>query len=735
MALSAKRRRFDRGVGAGPTIPVFEDPIPGFSLYLGSGVDTSCEEQVNDILLLIKKSEELFLQVSKPELEAVDLQHFMHVDFASLIRAAAPEIPDLSRRLLDTPSVTLSALSLALSRAVYCDLPDRGLSKTRTRLRLANIGEITGFRELKSNRVGQFVCIKGTVARVSAIKPVVTHLEFECSQCGGRMLVHLTDGIYKTPNRCLASSACRGTVFSPLRSISDSRTQSIDFQKIRLQEKLLDEKQPDSGRMPRTLECELQADLVGRVAPGDVVTLCGTVKLVVTEDTKFKRNNQTFVAYLDVNSILESSASASDPVYKFPCSVDDGDATASSASENRSASPQTGVSYLKDSLHFASHDLYAIQDIAMQPDLFTLLVHSLCPSIFGHELVKAGLLLALFGGRRRNLDPNGDVAVSMRSDSHVLIVGDPGLGKSQMLSSVVTVAPRGVYVCGNTATASGLTVTMVKDPDTGEFAVEAGALVLSDQGCCCIDEFDKMSEHQALLEAMEQQRVSIAKAGMVRSLPARTSLIAAANPVGGHYNKVKSVSENLRMAPALLSRFDLIFILVDKPDAEMDAFLSKHVLTLHSRSAAASNDREIQSASSLFAQSQALRESMFPLERSLKLGREKKLDVIPPGLLRKYIAYTRQFVHAVLSKPAAKVLQSFYLELRSKYRSLDGTPITNRQLESLIRLSEARARSECREEVTEQDAQEVIDLMKWSLWESYDDGRGGTDFSRSQHGK
>ena len=179
-------------------------------------------------------------------------------------------------------------------------------------------------------------------------------------------------------------------------------------------------------------------------------------------------------------------------------------------------------------------DYPMINQVASVDDPFKLIVNSLCPGIFGHELVKAGLALTLFGGCQKYTDDTNKIAV--RGDIHLLIVGDPGLGKSQMLLAVNQIAPRGVYVSGSYCTASGLTVTLQREKGTGDYAIEAGALVLGDQGVCCLDEFDKMKkEHQSLLESMEQQSVSIAKAGIVCTLPARTSVIAAANPVGGHY--------------------------------------------------------------------------------------------------------------------------------------------------------------------------------------------------------
>lgn len=293
-----------------------------------------------------------------------------------------------------------------------------------------------------------------------------------------------------------------------------------------------------------------------------------------------------------------------------------------------------------------------------------------------------------------------------RANSHVLLVGDPGLGKSQLLRATASVAPRSVYVGGNTATATGLTVSMSKD-SSGGYALEAGALVLADEGVCCIDEFDKMgTDTQALLEAMEQQSISIAKAGIVCNLNARASVVAAANPIGGHYDSAKSVHENLNMKAALLSRFDLVFILLDRPDEERDRLLSSHIMNTH-----ASVPRGWKQAE----KKGHVAGNATLLERLL-LHTQISGNYIPVRTIRKLITYSRRYLHPQLTREAAVELQEHYLELRSSsIFPLNGVSITVRQLESLVRLAQARARIELSNEVTVQHVRDVIQIMACCL--------------------
>ncbi|KAI8840963.1 DNA replication licensing factor MCM8 [Chytriomyces cf. hyalinus JEL632] len=626
------------------------------------------------------------------------------------LRPLSAQFPELEDRLRLQPIETLAALALAFSDALIAEFGD-AVARTKRLVRISSYDQVTPLKDLKANLMGRFISIRGTIVRVSSIKPVVTQISFICSTCSQTQVLEQFDGKYRAPMKCVGGdNSCRGKTFLPDRS-GLSETKTVDWQRIRIQEKLPDD-QKDSGRIPRTVECEMTDELVDLVVPGDVVCVSGVVKVLETQEGKYKQKGASmYYLYISVNSLVKASSSS------------DGD------DEGDDEGGEAG--FTKDGMSFTRKDLYGIRQIheVGGDELFPLLVNSLCPAIFGHEIVKAGLLLALFGGRRRSNQESKEIDI--RSNPHVLVVGDPGLGKSQMLSAVVKAAPRGVYVCGNTTTTSGLTVTLCKDGESGDSALEAGALVLGDRGVCCIDEFDKLTEHQALLEAMEQQSISIAKAGMVCTLPARTSVIAAANPVGGHYNKAKTVSENLKMNTALLSRFDLVFILLDKPDEQLDKFLSDHIIKLHSGQRVDPKAGRPWSAKEMSSQSST--QQPETLAERLKVPTEN-LDPIPLQLLRKYIAYSKKYVQPKLSKDAAMVLQEFYLTLRSKYRSKDSTPITTRQLESMIRLVEGRARAELRDEATRQDALEVVEIMRFSLWKAYEDEFGNVEFERSQGG-
>ena len=318
-----------------------------------------------------------------------------------------------------------------------------------------------------------------------------------------------------------------------------------------------------------------------------------------------------------------------------------------------------------------------IQKLAKDPWVHRKVMGSIAPSIYGYEHIKEAIMYLLFGGVSKTLPD-----ITVRGEMNALLIGDPGTAKSQLLQYVARIAPRGLYTSGRGTTAAGLTAAVIREKG-GSMSLEAGALVLADKGIACIDEMDKMrpEDRVAIHEAMEQHTVSVAKGGIVATLNARTAILAAANPTLGRYEPHRTVSENISLPVTILSRFDLIFVLRDVPDKEADGRMTEHILQIH-------------------------RKGVTPTE-----------SPIASELLRKYISYARS-IRPVLSQDALKRLKEFYLTMRGASES-EGSPvaITARQLESLVRVSEARARVALRKEVSAEDAEGAIALMKRSLEE------------------
>lgn len=431
-----------------------------------------------DILDLLSISPELVR--SNADVGALGSVLTMHIQISALSRG-------ITESLIDFPALTISCLNAAV-HTVLGIRPHR-----RVQVRVHSMTQQTPLKLLKSTSVDKFVSITGNVVRVGNVKQIVTTLEFICVKCGVSTHSSLHNGRYQEPSSC-SEPRCHSQRLKP--NIQTATT--IDWQKLRIQE--VCSNWDDPGCIPRTIDCELTNDLVDTIRPGDVITVCGIIRARKTHipGTNNETDRSVFVLYMDVNSLMLSGFE-----------------------------PRLH----KQSIDFMHIDLESIRAVHSSTNLFKLLVNSICPGLYGQEFVKAGLCLALFGGTTRSAG-----GLAKRGHAHVIIVGDPDLGKSQLLRSAASIAPRGVYVCGNTTSTAGLTVSMVKDGGLGDYSLEAGALVLADQGTCCIDEFDKMSaNHNAFLEAMEHQSISIAKTGVLCSLPTRTSILAASNPVGGHY--------------------------------------------------------------------------------------------------------------------------------------------------------------------------------------------------------
>ncbi|MEM4699504.1 MAG: minichromosome maintenance protein MCM [Candidatus Nezhaarchaeales archaeon] len=541
--------------------------------------------------------------------------------------------PDLSNRLIDSPRQVIEAASRAIADVMRVENPAYAKRVPQFQARFRKLPEVTSIRRIRSHLFNRLIAIEGILTRATGVKHRLTEAVFKCRRCDERIRVPQTERYLTTPVQC-TNPDC-GSKTGPFDLVLEESS-FIDWQRLTIQER--PEELPP-GQLPRSIEAIATGDLVDAVRPGDRVTAVGVLEFI--HESTPRGRLTSFSSFLDLNFIEVS---------------------------------ERGV----EEVEITPEDEMKIREVAKDPHVVEKVVKSIAPSIYGMDEVKEAIAYLLFGGEPKVL-PDG---MRIRGDIHVLLVGDPGTAKSQLLQYVARLAPRGIYTSGKGSTAAGLTATVVRDRTVGDFYLEAGALVLADGGVAAIDEIDKMraEDRIAIHEAMEQQTVSIAKAGIVATLNARTSILAAANPAYGRYAYQRPVAENINLPVTILSRFDFIFILTDKPDPATDAEKADYVLRLRSSPTPVLN---------------------VPLS---------------PDLLRKYIAYARRHVHPRLSSEAMERIKSFFLELRAKGEPPDApVPITLRQLESLVRAAEARARIALRDVATVEDAEAAIRLLQVML--------------------
>ena len=563
---------------------------------------------------------------------------------------------DLAMFFLDHPDRCLKKGK----EAVKASLPPTWDNRDSVNLRITDLPRDAKIevRKIRAKHLGKLVAVEGLVRKATTVRPKMTYALFKCARCGAEMWEPQKGSILKEPLMCSnPDGSCnkQATNFE----LEAKSSVFVDTQKIEIQES------PEGlrgGAQPERMEGFVEDDIAGIITAGNRVTLNG----IIRSKEKGDRDKSTvFEIFMDVLSIEFQE-------------------------------------HEYDEIQITEADEDIIKKMSQETRLFENIVNSISPTIYGMTEVKSAIALQLFGGCNKEMD-DGTV---IRGDMHVLLVGDPGVAKSQLLRYMSALAPRGIYASGKSASAAGLTAAAVKDDfGDGRWTLEAGALVLADKGLACIDELDKMTQQDrsALHEAMESQRISVAKAGITATLQCRCSLLAAANPKFGRFEASGiSVTKQIDLPPALMSRFDLIFVLTDKPNPKIDKELTTHILNVHRRGQA----RQIGE------------EEPIIVGVDIKKIREETETVKPvyeQELMRKYVAYSKRIV-PVMTNEAMKKIEENYLTIRGMgIGENDSVPITARQLEAYVRLSEASARMRLSRTVDLADAERAVKLVDFYL--------------------
>lgn len=539
--------------------------------------------------------------------------------------------------LANAPTETLKIFDEVAMDAVRMTYPDYERIHSEIHVRVSELPTSYTLRELRQAHLNALVRVRGVVTRRTGVFPQLKYVKFDCGKCG------VTLGPFQQESNVeVRISYCQNCQSRGPFSLNSEKTVYRNYQKMTLQES---PGTVPAGRLPRHREVILLWDLIDAAKPGDEVEVTGVYRNNYDIQLNSKNGFPVFATILEANNVVKSH----DELAGF---------------------------------RLTDEDEKAIRNLSRDENVVDKIIDSIAPSIYGHRDIKTAVAASLFGGVRKNINGKHDI----RGDINVLLLGDPGTAKSQVLKYIEKTAHRAVFATGQGASAVGLTASVRRDPMTSEWTLEGGALVLADKGTCLIDEFDKMNDQDrtSIHEAMEQQSISISKAGIVTTLQARCAIIAAANPIGGRYNSTIPFAQNVELTEPILSRFDVLCVVRDTVDPEVDERLAEFVVASHGRSHPVGPTPEGAGAD--------------PQKPGLA-----PLSPVPQEILRKYILYAREHIRPKLHEMDQDKISRLYSEMRRESIATGSFPITVRHLESIIRLSEAFAKMRLSEYVQPRD--------------------------------
>lgn len=565
----------------------------------------------------------------------------LEVVYTQLVESKAT----LAYFLAVAPSEMLKIFDVVAMEAVELHYPDYSRIHSEIHVRISGLPTTFSLRNLRESHMNTLIRVTGVVTRRTGVFPQLKYVKFDCPRCGMTLGPYFQDS-----NQEVKISFCSNCQHRGPFMLNSEKTVYRNYQKITLQES------PGSvppGRLPRHREVILLWDLIDVAKPGDEVDVVGIYQNAYDGGLNAKNGFPVFATVIEANLVQKREAGS---IAEY---------------------------------QFTEEEEAEIRSLAKDPRIISKVIGSIAPSIYGHKDIKTAVACSLFGGVSKDIDGKH----SIRGDINVLLLGDPGTAKSQILKYAEQTSHRAVFATGQGASAVGLTASVRRDPITREWTLEGGALVLADQGTCLIDEFDKMNDQDrtSIHEAMEQQSISISKAGIVTTLQARSAIIAAANPNGGRYNAALPFSQNVDLTEPILSRFDIMCVVRDIVNPEVDEKLARFVVESHGRSHPVNGEEHVEDED--FTNSQPAK---APIDQAL---------------LKKYIYYARQKMSPRLTDADRDKLSSLYADLRTASINTGSFPITVRHLESMIRIAESFAKMRLSEYVSKFDVDRAIRVV------------------------